>query len=63
MFESAELGHRIDAATYKKEAPKLREALLEAQMRVLERAEFQVVLLSGGVDGGGKGEVVNLLEA
>lgn len=61
MFESAELGHRVDKKDYEREVPKLREALLDAQMRVLERAEFPIVLLSGGVDGGGKGEVVNLL--
>jgi AMP-polyphosphate phosphotransferase len=61
MFESAELGHRVDKKDYEREVPKLREALLDAQMRVLERAEFPIILLSGGVDGGGKGEVVNLL--
>jgi polyphosphate:AMP phosphotransferase len=61
MFESAELGHRVDKATYDREVPELRAALLDAQSRVLEAASFPVVLLSGGVDGGGKGEVVNLL--
>ncbi|HEX8796453.1 MAG TPA: polyphosphate:AMP phosphotransferase [Polyangiaceae bacterium] len=61
MFESAELGHRVDKKDYDREVPKLREALLDAQLRVLERAEFPIILLSGGVDGGGKGEVVNLL--
>ncbi len=30
-------------------------------MRALERADIPILLLSGGVDGGGKGEVVNLL--
>jgi polyphosphate:AMP phosphotransferase len=61
MFESAELGHRIDPRDYDREVPKLRAALLDTQMRVLERAEFPILLLSGGVDGGGKGDVVNLL--
>jgi polyphosphate:AMP phosphotransferase len=61
MFESAELGHRVDKRDFQKEVPPLRSALLDAQMSVLERAEFPVILLSGGVDGGGKGEVVNLL--
>ena len=28
MFESAELGHSIDKATYRKEVPKLRASLL-----------------------------------
>lgn len=61
MFESAELGHSVDKKDYEREVPKLREALLDAQIRMLERAEFPIILLSGGVDGGGKGEVVNLL--
>jgi polyphosphate:AMP phosphotransferase len=61
MFESAELGHRVDKKAYAKQETELRSALLDAQMKVLERAEFPIVLLSGGVDGGGKGEIVNLL--
>ena len=61
MFESAELGHRVDKPAYDKQVPELRSALLDAQMHVLDRAEFPVVLLVGGVDGGGKGDVVNLL--
>jgi AMP-polyphosphate phosphotransferase len=61
MFESAELGHRVEKKDYEKEVPKVRSALLDAQRRVLERAEFPIILLSGGVDGGGKGEIVNLL--
>jgi polyphosphate:AMP phosphotransferase len=61
MFESAELGHHIGKREFDKQVPELRSALLDAQLRVLDRAEFPVVLLSGGVDGGGKGEVVNLL--
>ena len=31
MFESAELGHSVDKVTYEAEAPRLREALLDAQ--------------------------------
>ena len=61
MFESAELGHRVDKATYDTEVPKLREALLDAQFELAEQAKFPVVILIGGVDGAGKGETVNLL--
>ncbi|BBJ00680.1 polyphosphate:AMP phosphotransferase [Ferrigenium kumadai] len=61
MFESAELGHKIDKATYDKEVPKLREALLEAQMDLSKLAKFPVIILVGGVDGAGRGETVNLL--
>jgi polyphosphate:AMP phosphotransferase len=61
MFESAELGHKIDKETYEKEVPPLREALLEAQMDLAKLAKFQVIILVGGVDGAGRGETVNLL--
>jgi polyphosphate:AMP phosphotransferase len=61
MFESAELGHKIDKETYKNEEPVLREALLEAQMDTLRLAKYPVVILIGGVDGAGRGETVNLL--
>jgi polyphosphate:AMP phosphotransferase len=61
MFESAELGHKIDKKTYDKEVPTLREALLNAQFDLAQQAKFPVVILIGGVDGAGKGETVNLL--
>ncbi len=61
MFESAELNHKIDKATYAKEVPGLREALLDAQFDLKESSKFPVILLIGGVDGAGKGETVNLL--
>ena len=61
MFESAELGHKIDKTTYELEVPKLREALLEAQMDLAKLAKFPVVILVGGLDGAGRGETVNLL--
>jgi polyphosphate:AMP phosphotransferase len=60
MFESAELGHAIAKPTYEREVPPLREALLDAQMRIVEARALPVIILVGGVDGGGKGEVVNL---
>lgn len=61
MFESAEIGHRISRDTYKKEAPVLREALLDAQFELREKGSFPVVVIIAGVDGAGKGETVNLL--
>lgn len=61
MFESAELGHKIDKETFKKEVPLLRAALLDAQYDMLEKKEFPVVILISGVDGSGKGETINLL--
>ncbi|WP_153109170.1 polyphosphate:AMP phosphotransferase [Propionivibrio limicola] len=61
MFESAELGHKIDKETFRAEEPKVRAALLEAQFELQEKADFPVVLLISGVDGGGKSETINLL--
>ncbi len=61
MFESAELGHKISKEVYKKELPILREALLDAQMDLLQSAKFPVVILLAGVDCAGKGETMNLL--
>ena len=61
MFESAELGHKIDKATYKNEVPKLREDLLQAQLEMLERKDFQFFIIISGVDGAGKGETIRKL--
>ena len=61
MFESAELGHKIDKETYKSELPPLREALLDAQFDLAQTQKFPVIILIGGVDGAGKGETVNRL--
>jgi polyphosphate:AMP phosphotransferase len=61
MFESAELGHKIDKATYDMEEPKLRVALLEAQMDLAKSSKFPVIILVGGLDGAGRSETVNLL--
>ncbi|HLH32079.1 MAG TPA: polyphosphate:AMP phosphotransferase [Terriglobia bacterium] len=63
MFESAELGHKVSKTTYDREAPKLREALLDAQFELAQSKTFPVVILIGGVDGAGKGETVNTLNA
>jgi polyphosphate:AMP phosphotransferase len=63
MFESAELGHVVEKGKYKREVPKLRKQLLDAQYKVLEASRFPVIVLVGGVDGAGKGETVNLLHS
>jgi polyphosphate:AMP phosphotransferase len=61
MFESAELGHKVDKTVYERTVPTLREALLNAQYDLGAAARFPVVIVIGGVDGAGKGESVNLL--
>ncbi len=60
MFETAELGHRITKKEFRARVPALREALLVAQGR-LRKAPFPVVILFAGVDGAGKGSMVNVL--
>lgn len=61
MFESAELGHRIDKNVYKQQVPLLRENLLDAQLDLLQSKKFSVLILIAGVDCAGKGETVNIL--
>jgi len=61
MFESAELGHRIAKAEYAAEEPALRSQLLLLQYQLLEKADFPVLIVIGGVDGAGKGETLNVL--
>ena len=48
-------------ASYARQEPKLREALLNAQFDLAQAKKFPVLILIGGVDGAGKGETVNLL--
>lgn len=61
MFESAELGHTIGKTVWKREVPRLREELLDAQFDLRQSKKFPVIILVAGVDCAGKGETVNLL--
>lgn len=63
MFESAELGHKISKADYDKEVPELRANLLDAQYDMGVARSFPVIILVDGMEGAGKGEVVNLLNS
>ena len=63
MFESAEIGHKVDKSTYDREAATLREALLDAQYDLINKRAFPVVILVSGVDGAGRSETVRLLNA
>jgi polyphosphate:AMP phosphotransferase len=63
MFESADLTHTISKATYIREERRLREALLAAQTAARAAGRFAVLILIAGVEGAGKGETVNLLNA
>jgi polyphosphate kinase 2 (PPK2 family) len=61
MFESAELNHDISKAVYRREEPKLRQALLDAQNELQQQRRFAVLIMIAGVEGAGKGEIVNKL--
>jgi polyphosphate:AMP phosphotransferase len=61
MFQSAELGHELSKARYRRIEPKLRADLLDAQYDLHRNGRFPVVILISGVRGAGKGETVNLL--
>lgn len=60
MFEAAELGRKVSKAVYNKKDPELRTALLDAQFKLRE-LPFPVIIIVSGVEGAGKGEVVNEL--
>jgi polyphosphate:AMP phosphotransferase len=61
MFESAEIEHRIDKEAFKTQVPLLREALLDVQYDLKEKADFPVLILIHGFDGAGRGETMNLI--
>ena len=63
MFESAEIGQKVDRADYEREVPRLREALLDAQFELHRHRGFAVAVVLAGVSGGGRSEVANLLNA
>ena len=61
MFRTAELGQKISKSEYNQREPLLRQALLEAQANLRVNSDFPVIVLFAGVDGGGKGDTVNIL--
>jgi polyphosphate kinase 2 (PPK2 family) len=63
MFETAELGRTVPRKVFRKNAPALRQELLALQRELRELNHVRVILVFAGVDGAGKGETVNLLNA
>ena len=61
MFRTAELGQKVPKSEFNQREPLLRQALLEVQANLRVSSEFPVIILFAGVDGGGKGDTVNLL--
>ena len=60
MFESAELGRKISRTEFDKLEPELHTNLLTIQ-RELRGTKIPVIIIVSGVEGAGKGEVVNQL--
>ncbi len=60
MFEATKLGRSLSKGAYREQVGGLRTDLLEAQRQIAE-AQIPVVVIVSGVDGAGKGEVVNRL--
>ena len=63
MFEAAELGRTVSKEEFKAREPVLLGELLEVQSQLRAAAAFPVIVVFAGVDGAGKGETVNLLNA
>ncbi|MEZ5540975.1 MAG: polyphosphate:AMP phosphotransferase [Pseudomonadota bacterium] len=61
MFEAAEVGSSVTKDEFKQREPVLRQELLELQQELRKTAAFPVIVVFAGVDGGGKGQTVNLL--
>jgi polyphosphate:AMP phosphotransferase len=61
MFRTAELGQKVSKSEFNQREPLMRQALLEVQANLRVRGRFPVIILFAGVDGGGKGDTVNLL--
>ncbi|TNF51918.1 MAG: polyphosphate:AMP phosphotransferase, partial [Gammaproteobacteria bacterium] len=60
MFEAIKLGRRVDKETFSTQQEELRTQLLLVQ-RELRQTDIPVIILIAGVEGAGKGEVVNRL--
>lgn len=61
MFESAMVAHKLAKEEYAREEPQLRTGLVEAQLDLLERRSFAMLILVSGMDGAGKTEVMHKL--
>ena len=61
MFRTAELGQKVSKSEFNKREPLLRQELLQAQANLRVCNKFPVIIVFAGVDGGGKGDTVNIL--
>ena len=60
MFEVAEIGQKMDKALFTTKARELQTSLLRVQ-QALSKSPYAAIILISGVEGAGKGEVVNRL--
>lgn len=60
MFETAELGRKISKEDYEPQVEAFRTELLKAQFAI-QKTNSPVLILIGGVEGAGKGELINEL--
>jgi len=60
MFEATKVGRTVDKASFSEQQDALRTQLLEVQRELLQ-TDIPVIVLIAGVEGAGKGEVVNRL--
>jgi polyphosphate:AMP phosphotransferase len=60
MFEATKVGRTVDKDTFKAQQEELRTQLLQVQ-RELRQTDIPVLVIISGVEGAGKGEVVNRL--
>jgi len=60
MFEATKVGRTVSKEAFKEQRDDLRTQLLEAQ-RALKESNTPVIVIVAGVEGAGKGEVVNRL--
>ena len=62
MFESVELGRKLDKESYDNEVLQIRTRLLELQQQ-LQQSGIPVLIIISGAEGAGKGETINKLNA
>jgi len=60
MFEVAEIGHKLSKKEFNQLEAELHTRLLDQQFK-LKGTRHSVIILLSGVDGSGKGDVVNRL--
>ncbi|MEM8814126.1 MAG: polyphosphate:AMP phosphotransferase [Pseudomonadota bacterium] len=61
MFESLRLDHTLNKADFKAEEPDLRNRLIEAQLDLLEKPDFPVIVLLSGMDPIGRSQATKQL--